>query len=285
MRVGAVDAPPVDEDGGRAADLEFLSVRDTGIDFGGGLRAAHARFEGIGIEAGAASVVKHLVPGIRSRNDVLIVINKVVELPEGFGVLLIGAAAGNRGATGPRVKGFQGKVLEDDFDLRVLGEESAEDVVEAAADRALEVRILDDRDGCFRIAKDGSIREFELGDILGKGIRGEVVQFAAEEIATVLGQVHFDGVGAFRRFDVDGNLGETGIADLFGGAYGDLDIRAECEVVTQKSLDVLLSFSGHGLLGRGTGSRECDKCKQAKSECCFHASPQMSGAWFHGINR
>ena len=157
MRVGAVDAPPVDEDGRRAADLEFLSVRDTGVDFGGGLRGAHARFESIGIEAGAASVVKHLVPGIRSRNDVLIVINKVVELPESFGVLLIGAAAGKRGGTGPRVKGFQGKVLEQDFDLRVLGEEPAEDIVKAAANRTLEVRILDDRDCCFRIAKHGSI--------------------------------------------------------------------------------------------------------------------------------
>src|SRR3974377_2049430 len=135
MRVGAVDAPPVDENGRGAADIEFLSVCDTGVDFGGSLRAAHARFEGINIEAGAASVVKHLVPGIRSRNDVLIVINEVVDPPEGFGVLLIGAAAGNRGGAGPRVKGFQGKVLEDDFDLRVLGEESAEGVVEAAGSR------------------------------------------------------------------------------------------------------------------------------------------------------
>jgi len=175
MRVGAVDAPPVDKDGRGAADVEFLSIRDTGVDFGGSLRAAHARFEGIDIEAGAASVVKHLVPGIRSRNDVLIVINKVVDLPEGFGILLIGAAAGKRGGAGPRVKGFKGKVPEDDFDLRVLGEESAEDVVEAAADRTLEVRILDDRDRGFRVAEDGSIREFEFGDILGKRIRGEVV--------------------------------------------------------------------------------------------------------------
>jgi len=199
MRVCAIDAPAIDEEGRRAADIEFLAVGNTGVHFGGGLRAAHTGFEGVNVETGASGVVEHLVPGIRSRNDVLIIVDKVVHLPEGFGILLVGATAGNGGGASPGVQGFERKILEDDFDLRIVGKQSPESIVKAAADGTFKVRVFDDGDGGFGIAKDGSIRELEFGDVFSEGIASEVVKLAAKEIAAILGEVHLHGVGTFGR--------------------------------------------------------------------------------------
>src|ERR1700739_3889946 len=224
MRVRAIDAPPIDEDGRRAADIEFLAVGDTGVHFGGSLRAAHTGFEGVHVETGASGVVEHLVPGIRSRNDVLIVVDKVVHLPEGFGVLLVGATAGKGGGASPGVQGFERKILEDNFDLRIVGKQSTESIVKAAADGAFKVRVFDEGDRGFGIAKDGSIRELEFRDVFSEGIAAEIVKLTAKEVAAVLGEVHLYGVRTFGRLDLDGNFGEAGIADFFGSADGDLDV-------------------------------------------------------------
>ena len=259
MRVCAIDAPAIDEEGRRAADIEFLAVGNTGVHFGGGLRAAHTGFEGVNVETGASGVVEHLVPGIRSRNDVLIIVDKVVHLPEGFGILLVGATAGNGGGASPGVQGFERKILEDDFDLRIVGKQSPESIVKAAADGTFKVRVFDDGDGGFGIAKDGGIRELEFGDVFSEGIASEVVKLAAKEIAAILGEVHLHGVGTFGRLHLDGNLGQARIAEFLGSADGDLDVRAKCEVIAQKGLDALLGLCRRcrrGLLGRGEGGSQ-----------------------------
>ena len=131
---------------------------------GGGLRAAEASLEGIRIQASLAGKLHHLVVGVGGRDQVLIVIDQVVELPEGLGVLLVGATAGESGSAGPGMEGVNGKVLEDDLDLGIVGEEAADSVVKTAADGAFEVSKFHDGDGRFGIAEDRGVLEIELGD-------------------------------------------------------------------------------------------------------------------------
>jgi hypothetical protein len=77
----------------------------------------------------------------------LLVVDVIVELPEGVGVLLVGAAPGKRGSARPGMNLVDGEILEDELDLRIVGQEAAEGVVEVAADGAFEVGELDDGDG------------------------------------------------------------------------------------------------------------------------------------------
>src|SRR5580692_12232303 len=87
-------AAPVDEDGWRAANFEKISIGDAGINFASGLRRAHAGLEGVLVDPSLASILEHLVPDVGGRDQVLIIVNQIVELPECLGVLLVGAASG-----------------------------------------------------------------------------------------------------------------------------------------------------------------------------------------------
>ena len=89
------------------------------------------------------SVIHKLIVGRGGRDEVLIVVDQVIELPEGFGVLHVCTAAGEGGGAGPGMEALQGKVLEDDLNLRIVGQDAAKGVVQSAADWALEIRILD----------------------------------------------------------------------------------------------------------------------------------------------
>ena len=160
-----------------------------------------------------ASEVDHFVVGIGGGDEVLIVVDQVVHLPEGFGVLLVGAASGEGGGARPGMDLVDGKILEDEFDLGIFGQQAADGVVEVAADGAFEVAVFDEGDGSFGIAEDGSALEVKFGDVFGERVGGQVVDFPADEIAAVGGEIHFDGVGAVGAFDVDGDFGEAGGAD------------------------------------------------------------------------
>ena len=92
MRIGTDNAAAVDEDRGGAGDLERLAVCAASLDCGGGFGAGHAGLEGVRIQADLRGVVRELGIGIFGRDDVLIVVDKVIKLPEGLGVLVIGAS-------------------------------------------------------------------------------------------------------------------------------------------------------------------------------------------------
>jgi hypothetical protein len=160
--VGTDQATSIHEDGGGATNIEELGVGDAGINCGGGLGAAHAGLEGIGVHATATSIIHHLVVGIRGGEEFLVVIDQVIHFPEGFGVLLISATASQGGGACPRVDGLDRKVLEDDLDLGVFGQKAPERVMEVAADRAFEVRVLDDGNGGIGITEDRSIPDGSL---------------------------------------------------------------------------------------------------------------------------
>src|ERR1700730_996403 len=90
------------------------------------------------------------------------VVDKVIHLPERFGVLLKGAAARDGRGSRPGMKLFDRKVLEDDADLaRIVGQQAPQDVMKAPADRALEVRVLDQRDRGLRVSQGGRIAELD----------------------------------------------------------------------------------------------------------------------------
>src|SRR6202040_3793167 len=99
VRVRAYDAAAVDKDRGGAGDLERLAVSLAGVDCGGGFGAGHAALEAVWIQAYLRGVVRQLGIGIFGRDDVLIVVDKVVKLPEGLRILVIRTSSGDGGAT------------------------------------------------------------------------------------------------------------------------------------------------------------------------------------------
>ncbi len=256
MGVGPGQGAAVDEDGGSAADANEFAVFDAGIDFGGGLRAAEASLEGFWIQSGAGGEVHHFVVGVGGRNQILVVINKIVHLPEGFRVLLVGAAASDGGSACPRMNLVNGEILEDKFDLGIVGEHAAHGVVEIAADGAFEVTVLDDGDGRFGITIDRSAFEIELGDVGGQRIGGEVVQFPAQQIAAVGAEIHFYSVAALGTFHVYSDFGEAGGADGFGRADGDGVVGAEGVVIAEEGFDRFLGAGGGLLTARQSGRED-----------------------------
>lgn len=222
--IGTDDAAAVDEDGGGAVNLEEFSVILVGVDLGSDLWAGQAGLEAVGIEIGAAGVVQHFLVNVGGRDEVLIVIDRVVELPERLGVLLVGTAASDGGGTSPGMQGVNGKVFEDELDLRVLGEQTAKGVVETAADGAFEVSVFDDGDGGVGIAEDRRAVGLDFGSVFGEGIGAEIRDFPADEVAPIVGDEHFDIIGAFGSFHGDGNFGQAGRPDGFGVTDGDLDV-------------------------------------------------------------
>jgi len=153
--IGADEAAAIDEDGWRAADFEKLSVFDIGVDGGSGFGTGHASLKGVGIQSGLAGIIEHFLVGVGGGNEVLVVVDGVVHLPEGFGVLHVGTTAGDGSGAGPGVEIVERKILEDELGLRVIRQDAAQGVMEVAANRALEVGVFDDGDGGVGIAEDG----------------------------------------------------------------------------------------------------------------------------------
>jgi hypothetical protein len=238
--VGADDATAVDEEGWGASDFEEVTVGEAGVNFGGGLGRGETGLEGVLVQVGLAGEVEDLVIDVGSGDQVLLIVDVIVELPEGGGILLEGAAPGERGGACPGMNLVNGEILEDELDLRVVGQEAAESVVEVAADGAFEVGELDDGYGGFGIAEDRRFGEVELGGVFGEGILGEVGEFTAEEVAAVFGDVHFDLVGALVGFDVDVGFEEAGVPYFGGRGDGDLDIGAKSECAAEVVLDIFL---------------------------------------------
>ncbi len=251
MGVGADDTTTVDEDRGRAADFEEVAVGDAGVNFCGGLRSGHASLEGVLIEGRLASEVYNLVVDVRSADQVLLIVDEIVELPKSFGVLLVGTAPGEGRGASPGMDGIEGEILEDEFDLRIVGKNATHGVVEIAADRAFEVGVLDDSDGGLGIAEDGGVGEVHLGAIFDQGILGHVLEFAAEEVAAVAGDIHFDVIGALVGFDFDVGFEDSRVPYFLWGGDGDLDVCAESESVAEIEFDIFLNggwWCGGGLL-------------------------------------
>src|ERR1700674_456791 len=139
-RIAPDDAASFHEDGRRTIHVKLPAVREAGIYGGPGLSTRHATLKGLDIDPGLASVVHHFCPDILCGDDFLVVINKVIYLPEGIGVLLIGASAREGCGAGPRMKRLDRKVLEDHANLPGIGrQQPSQSVMEIPADGALEV--------------------------------------------------------------------------------------------------------------------------------------------------
>jgi len=259
--VGADDAAAVDEERGCAADFEEVAVGEAGVHLGGGLGRGEAGLEGVLVQVGLAGEVEDLVIDVGGGDQVLLVVDEIVELPEGGGILLVGAAAGERGGARPGMDLIDGEILEDELDLRIVRQKAVEGVVEVAADGAFEVGELDDGDGGFGIAEDRGFGQIELGGVLGQWILGEVGDFAAEKVAAVFGDVHLDLVGALVGFDVDVGFEEAGVPYFGGRGDGDLNVGAEGKGAAEIGFDIFLQrrLCGDGLLRvseRRDGDRE-----------------------------
>src|ERR1700730_5440096 len=163
VAVGAEDAAAVDEDRGGGGGVVGQAVCVAG--FGAG----ETGLEGVGIQADLRGVVGQLGVGIFGRDDVLIVVNEVVKLPEGLGLLVIGAAASYGGTAGPGML-LEREILEHQAHLGIVDQEALKHVVEAPADRALEVGELHHGNSGLGVAPNGRVLDLELGTILCHGV-------------------------------------------------------------------------------------------------------------------
>src|SRR5260370_242397 len=93
--IGANHAAAIYEYGRRAAYVELFAVRAAGIHSRSSFGAGHAALECSYIQMGLFGIIGHLCPGVGGRNNVLIVVDEFIDLPQGVRILLIGASAGN----------------------------------------------------------------------------------------------------------------------------------------------------------------------------------------------
>jgi len=122
VRVGADDAAAIDEEGWSAADFEEIAVGEAGVHLSGGLGRGEAGFEDVSVQVGLGGEVEDLVIDVGGGDQVLLVVDVIVELPESGGVLLVGAASGKRRGAGPGMDLVDGEILEDELDLRIVGQ-------------------------------------------------------------------------------------------------------------------------------------------------------------------
>src|SRR6266581_2818634 len=110
LLIGADHPAPVDEQRGRARDFNELAIGYAVVHGFGCFRARHARLEGVGVQPDLLSVVHHLIPDVFRGNDRLVVINLVIQGPEGVGLLVVGASPCQRGSARPGVDVREGKI-------------------------------------------------------------------------------------------------------------------------------------------------------------------------------
>src|SRR5205085_3287441 len=125
MLVRTNHAAPIDEDGWRAVDFQLFTIGLAGVNRGRGFGAGHAALKSALLQAGLDGIVRHLGPGVLRGNDLLVVVNQVIQLPEGLGFLLIRAAAGDGCSARPWVELFERKILEDYSHLSAVARQEA----------------------------------------------------------------------------------------------------------------------------------------------------------------
>src|SRR5260370_20418702 len=91
--IGAHDAAAIHEHRWRAVYVELLAICAAGVHGGPRFGACHATLECFRLQSRLTPIVHHFGPCSRRRNDVLIVVNQVIHLPEDPGVLLGSAAS------------------------------------------------------------------------------------------------------------------------------------------------------------------------------------------------
>jgi len=150
------------------------------------------------------------------------------------------------------------EILEDETDLRVVGGDFAEEIVELAAGGTLEVGELDDGDGGVGGAFGGIAGRADLGAGGGEGVGGHVVEIAAEEEAGVAGDVNGERVGLIAEGDLDVHLIEAGDRSGLERADGEFEGRAPGVEFAEMGFDFFADgggVGGGGRLGGGLGGR------------------------------
>ena len=110
---GLADAAAIDEERGRAGDVERAAFRHFLLDFGLGGLGVHAGAELDGVERLVVlGPGEDLILQVLGREGFLLGEDQIVIIPEGVGILLEDAAAGHGGGLGPGVEAFERKILE-----------------------------------------------------------------------------------------------------------------------------------------------------------------------------
>ena len=126
MRIGAHQAAPIHKDRRRAAHLELLPIGLAGLDGRRSLRASHTAPKGLGIQPSLAGKVAHLRPGVGRRNQLLLVIDQIVDLPERLGILFVSAMSRKRRGPRPGMQRLQREILEHHAHLRKVRQHAAQ---------------------------------------------------------------------------------------------------------------------------------------------------------------
>src|SRR6267378_2655560 len=90
---------------------------------------------------------------------------------------------------------LKGKVLEDNaYFARIVWQDATQQVVKVFADRALKIRVLDQRDWGILVAHGGGIVHLDLRAGFGQRVPGHVGQVPPKEKPAVLAHIELHGL-------------------------------------------------------------------------------------------
>src|SRR3989442_9579469 len=200
----AAQAPAVHEERRSGVDAEGRRLALVGLDGVERFLALQALLELGDVEAAGLADLRRLGGEVVLVDLALLGEEAVVHGPELIVALLKGALRGDGGILGPRMNARERVILENEADLVavLLDHLGLERGVDAAAERALKIRILDDRHLRVRRTARRLAVELDLVPHLLQRIDGQIHRVAAEEIAAVAAHVEGDVLGLL----AEGNL-------------------------------------------------------------------------------
>lgn len=127
-----------------------------------GLGARQASAKGVLAESGVNGRTQHLLPSVIRGNALLMVEDRIVNLPRASRVLAAGAPASNGCGHGQRVDTSEREILEGNWELKIVSDYCLEDIVDLSATGKFEIRKLDKR-GTSRFKAQSAARS-EMDD-------------------------------------------------------------------------------------------------------------------------
>src|SRR5437667_5410846 len=263
----------VDDEAGRAAHADRAALLHLRVHRGGALLVVEAVVPGVHVDAGVGQVLGGLLLDVVLVDLGLVLEEALVELPEGVRLLLLGALGGDGARFGPRMEGQRvALVVEADLVAVLLQDLVLDRGVAPAAERTLEVGVLDDGHLGVGGTFDGLILQVDLRHDGLRGVDGHVFYRAEGHEAAV------------RRRD-DGDLLRTGpLADLerpFLGARDARVVEPRHRQLCARRQVVLLAVVLDQLLGIGALARR--RRGRGRASYRSHQRPEHQYESTHGL--
>src|SRR5260370_38686825 len=143
--------------------------------------------------------------------------------PECVGALLQNATASDGCAHGPRMNRLERKILEDEANLGIFGQDSAQYVIELTAAGALEIAKFHKDNLCVGRALGCGTLQIQFAHSVAQRIAVEILEISTKHVVAVLGDVDDCGVRAALGGDLHVDFVE--IAGSRGLYRADLELK------------------------------------------------------------